>query len=1329
MYFKNRSLSIALIAIFSMQLAGLVNAQTNNDSWAKDMLAQRASLSKSLGSDFKPVISSVLKGSMAPEHLIVDITGQDKIYLIAKGVPNYNFAQSVWGQAIFKTADGQIVKLCDLDAVSAKTGWGKLQKNTNVQNKPLQIGSKKLAHGIFAHADSVLCYKLDKKYVSFEAYVGIESVAGTNGGAQFTVDIKPDPGQEISNAINAINKKYPDKKNLITALGSKWFVSPDSTATEKQAYKQLQAISGDDGSFTKRFNALAKASSNDPRWLCLLADIQARVDQLQAIDKQIDNVNVQALQRAIADLSKTFPDKYTKGSQFAKQLDELSVNVDQIKAGLKTGDTASINKAQQLIDLQKEILFSNPLLDFDKLILIKRKGMGLSTNWTSNSAVPQRGYDSEIIQISLKNLQLEPEVIFKAPDTEIIADIDLHFDCDKMMFSMPDKRRLWQVWEVKTDGTGLKQVTPGKETDVHNYDACYLPGGKIIFNSTASMASVPCITGSHKISNLYTMDPKDQKIRQLCFDQEHNWNPTVMNNGRVIYTRWEYTDTPHSNSRLLFHMNPDGTNQVAYYGSNSYWPNSVFYTRPIPDHPTMVVGVVTGHHGQAQHVGELLLFDPTKGRHEAKGVVQRIPGYGKPVEPIIRDQLVAGSWPQFAFPFPLSDKYFLVTAKLNPQAQWGIYLVDVFDNMQLIIDSPDYFLAEPVPLVKRPAPPVIPEMINPDSKEANVFIADIYEGPGLKDIPKGTVKKLRLFSYTYSYDGVGGLYGSIGIDGPWDMRRIIGTVPVEADGSAMFKIPANTPIAIQPLDADGKSLALMRSWFVGMPGELVSCVGCHEPQNSTPTLHRSIAMRKKPAEIQSWYGPTRNYAFAREVQPVLDKYCAGCHDGTDSGMPYLKGDKMLADYRTTMHGHAPNGGRYTQAYADLFPYVRGPGIESDYHLLTPMEFHADTTELIQMLKKGHNNVKLDKEAWDRLYTWIDMNTPYHGSWSTIEGKRMLAKENRRAELRKLYANVDENHEVYPPLPPSEEFVMPKLTDSDIHIPRIKCDNWPFDAATAQKMQDKAPRIIDLGNGIQMKLVYIPAGEFVMGSYTGHKDERPVGITEVEGFWMGELEVTNEMYAQFDPSHDSKQETRNGYQFGVHGYPENAPGQPAIRLSWAEAMDFCQWLSKRTGKNFSLPTETQWEYACRAGSDQEFSFGDLNTDFSAYSNLADAKIKEFANNPYEIDAPYKNPSKYDDYIPKDERFNDGAKVTIASGSYKANPWGLKDMHGNAAEWTRSLYMPYTTDPAVRDNINATGPRVIRGGSWRDRPCRATSSFRLSYEPYHKVFNVGFRVIMQ
>ena len=1086
-----------------------------------------------------------------------------------------------------------------------------------------------------------------------------------------------------------------------------------------------------------------------PLIFLLLAGTLARAAQdpqplFRAASAKLESVDIKALRLAIQDLTRTFPDRYERGSEYLERLTVFERQLPAIRAALGRGDRSALQRVDDLLALCAEALLANPLLDFDKLLLVRRDmkspNLGLPHNWQGNCAIPRAGYDNDIAVLAPVTADGTLTTLFKPDDARFVGDVDLHFDADRMLFSMAGAHRRWQVWEIQVDGTGLRQVTPGDEPDVDNYDACYLPDDCIIFDSTAPMHGVPCVNGSSNVANLFRMNPDGTDVRQLCFDQDHDWCPAVLNNGRVLYTRWEYTDTPHSNTRLLFHMNPDGTGQMEYYGSNSYWPTSIMYARAVPGHPTKVVGIVTGHHGVAR-MGELVILDPARGRHEANGVVQRIPGRNRRVEPVITDNLVDHSWPKFLHPYPLSDKYFIASCKPKPESLWGVYLVDVFDNMLLLKEQTGYALLEPIPLRKTPRPPAIPDRINPTRKDALVYLADVYTGPGLDGIPRGTVKALRLFSYVYGYRKMGGLMGTIGMDGPWDIKRVVGTVPVEKDGSAFFRVPANTPISVQPLDADGKALQLMRSWMTAMPGETVSCVGCHDRQNASPPIKPAIAARREPSEIAPWYGPTRGFAFHREVQPVLDRHCVGCHDGQpreDGGrIPDLRGDEIITDWKSAFPGSVngrPYAGKFSVAYAELHRFVRRPGIESDYHLLTPMEFHADTTELVQMLAKGHHGVELDGEAWDRLVTWIDLNAPYHGTWIEIMGEKAVKPiADRSRQLRKKYANVDVDHEEIPPAP-AEKVAPLKPPPNATVLPtaRVALLGWPFDAEEAEHRQAAAGghrRTINLGHGIKIELVLIPAGEFVMGDATGHPDEQPpTPVRIADPFWMGEFEISNEQYALFDPAHDSTVESMHSYQFGIHGYPVNGSRQPVVRVSWRRAMAFCSWLAEKTGRPITLPTEAQWEYACRAGSATAFHHGDLDTDFSRFANLGDAMLRDFARNTHVQVNLLKDPGKYDDWIPKDDRFNDGGFVSADVGGYEPNAWALHDMHGNVWEWTRSAFRTYPyRDDDGRNGLAAGERRVVRGGSWYDRPQRARSAFRLAYPPYQRVFNVGFRVV--
>jgi hypothetical protein len=441
----------------------------------------------------------------------------------------------------------------------------------------------------------------------------------------------------------------------------------------------------------------------------------------------------------------------------------------------------------------------------------------------------------------------------------------------------------------------------------------------------------------------------------------------------------------------------------------------------------------------------------------------------------------------------------------------------VFDNFVLLCEEPGSAMMEPIPLRKSPRPPVVPSRIDPSRKDAVVFMSDVYAGGGLKGVPRGAIKSLRLISYHYSYHGMGGQVDRVGMDGPWDVKQIIGTVPVEEDGSARFRVPAYVPIAMQPLDAEGKAVQLMRSWLTAMPGETVSCVGCHEKQNSAPPMKTTIAATRRPSPIKPWYGPARGFSFEREVQPVLDRFCVGCHDGKTKHEGLAIADLT---HRPDINMHAKkddynSGAHFSPSYYELRKFVRSPTIESDAHMLTPREYHADTTKLIQILKKGHHNVKLDAEAWDRLITWIDLHTPAHGTWAEVCGEKRVQKQwERRALMRKLYTGIDDDPEtVYPydgasirPIMPEP---LPKREPVKLHVP-----GWPFDKTEAAKRQAVAAETIELADGVGLELKFIPAGQFVMGDPDGDADEQPQTQVKIDRpFLLGAFEVTNEQVAE------------------------------------------------------------------------------------------------------------------------------------------------------------------------------------------------------------------------
>ena len=1063
-------------------------------------------------------------------------------------------------------------------------------------------------------------------------------------------------------------------------------------------------------------------------WIRLLRDVEARV-------------NFEALRRAIADKERTRDGGgLGKASGLRNRVDEIEQRWKTLVAdnlGIRTVSEfgpQSAKSAQRMTDdafetfaslveqwtaLQREVLLSNPAIDFERVLLIKRRreNPGLPRNWLGNGGMQGRLGD-ELVLLDMRD-PAEPATVFKPEGRQTIADIDLNWDGRRALYSAVSRETgTWRIFEIEIDPASGRVVkaprplTPKMGDGVDNYDACYLPDDRVVFCSTAVWQGVPCLGGTGKIANLFLLSEDGQTVRQLCFDQDHNWNPTVLNDGRVLYTRWEYMDTPHYFPRLLFQMNPDGTGQTSCYGSNSYWPNSIFYARPLPGHPTRIVGIVSGHHGVAR-MGELIVFDPALGRQETDGVVQRIPGHGTKVEGVITDFLVNSSWPKFLHPYPIDEKNFLVAAKPTPGANWGLYWVDVFDNMLLLRESDDHVFFEPLPFRSQARPPVVADRVDLSRRDAVVYIQDLYTGPGLNGVPRGSIARLRLLEPHYNYSGerMGG-WRSVALEGGWEPKRIIGTVPVEADGSAAFRVPANTPLILQPVDRQGRALQIMRSWMTAMPGESVSCIGCHEDRNRIPPSRRPLASNRGPSDIAPWYGLRRGFDFVREVQPVLTARCVKCHDGRKADRPNLA--------ETARGPH-----EFYKSYLALHPYIRRPGPESDYHMLKPLEYHASTSELVQMLEKGHHDVRLTAEEWDRIATWIDLNATCFGTWSDRLGREFYAEQHaKRLEMRRLHASVtDDPEEPHgdPTSPLNKEFKArgsfprteppvappaPEPAAAGGTAPPGRIEGWPFKATASEDRVTVA-----LTDAIKLELVRIPSGAFIMGTDSGHVDEGPRRVVRMDApFYMATVETSNEMYALFDPSHDTRFIDMPGAGQTSEGRPANQPRQPVARVTWDEAMAFCRWLSRKTGDAYTLPTEEQWEWACRAGTDTPFSYGDVDTDFSKDANFADQSIIGLSDGRRD----------FEDFIPRDRRYHDRHCVAAPVGSYRPNPFGLHDMHGNVSEWTRSDY--------VADGAGVER-KVVRGGSWRDRPKKARAAWRWGYYPFQPVFDVGFRVVRQ
>ena len=1051
------------------------------------------------------------------------------------------------------------------------------------------------------------------------------------------------------------------------------------------------------------------------------------------IQNELEYFSVESVRQAYNDFCKT------KGYDAALYADKLK-ELESLASQKDNADAMAV-----AVKLKREILLSNPLLDNAKMIVGRYRignnarsvwapSLGTqNNNWSNQSSASRNGFNAEIAELSNLRGEIESRTIYKPTNGSSVTDLLLHWDGERILFTAADENHRWGVFEVNRNGENLHKVIKVDEPDLEFFDGAYMPDGRIIAMSNIGYQGVPCVNGDDPVGNMISYDPKNGAMRRMTFDQDANWHPRVLNNGRLMYVRWEYTDLTHYYSRFVMHANPDGTETKALYGSGGWFPNSIFDIQPLPNGNNTFVGIISGHHGIARS-GRLIIFDPARGRKETKGMVQEMPFSKREIVPLIKDELVNGVWPQFIKPYPISDKYFLVAAKLTPESLWGIYLIDVYDNMTLVAEYEGEGLINPIIVNKRPTPPIIPDRIKPTDKEATVFIQDIYEGEGLPNVPKGTVKKLRVFAYEYTYIKSASDHVAQGIQSGWDIKRHLGDVDVESDGSAIFKIPANTPVSFQPLDDEGRAIQWMRSWVTGMPGEVVSCVGCHEDQNSMPIPKRVEASQKSPAALQAPEGGVRSFTFELEVQPILDRNCVACHNQDGAKPDFTGGIKVQG----APSRHAQSGRLdLLQSYLNLHPYVNRQGPEADIYVMKPYEYHASTSELVRLLKGGHHGVTLSDKEWRTLYMWIDFNAPCHGQF--VYNNVALCPSTqyeRRIELANKYANgagVEWKREIeeYAEYLKQQKVEPAVRVENEKKYKDAKTKHFPFSEEVAREMAQRygeQKRTITLANGISLTFVRIPAGTFVMGNNRRGAGNAPESVVKIsKPFWMSATEITNAQYNTVFPEHDSRYTAQFWKDHVGPGYAANRPEQPVTRITWQQAMEFCQQISERCGVEVTLPTEAQWEWACRAGSDADFWYGDLNSDFSKAENLADKQLRKMAVSGIDPQ-PVSEKSwvyQYYTFMPREDSVDDGTMTIADVGKYTPNAWGLYDMHGNVAEFTRSTYAPYPYKGEPKEGDN----KVVRGGAWNYRPKHSTSYVRNSYFAWQPANNVGFRVIIE
>ncbi len=615
----------------------------------------------------------------------------------------------------------------------------------------------------------------------------------------------------------------------------------------------------------------------------------------------------------------------------------------------------------------------------------------------------------------------------------VIRDPDVSYDGIRVLFSWKksDREDDYHLYEMDVATRRVRQLTHG--LGVADYEGVYLPCGDILFNSTRCVQTVDCWWT--EVSNLYRCDKDGRFLRRLTFDQVHDNFPTVTEDGRILYTRWEYNDRGQIYPQPLLQMNPDGTGQADFYGGNSWFPTTILHARSIPG-TQRVMAIATGHH--TRQTGKLIVLDPARGRQENRGAQLIAPVRDTPAVKVDR---FGQKGELFQYPYPLSETELLVTyhpagwdwkdGRHGPR--FGVYFMFRDGRRELLAADAEMPCSQPIPLRARPSPRVRPSTVDYSKTEGTCYVQDVHAGPGLEGVARGTVRTLRVVSIEYRAAGIGsnrngGPGGGALIstpvavgNGAWDPKVILGDARVHRDGSAFFRVPARKPVYFQLLDAKGRMVQTMRSWTTIQPGEDASCVGCHEHKNSAPraALPRTEALAAGPEPLRPAFGAPRGFSFGREIQPILDAKCVRCHRGEEGEPPGLTSREVVDPaarrrwseaYLALTHAKDRGGKRPGTWTGDAdHPMVNWVSAQSAPPMLPPYAAGSATSRLIGMLQAGHEDVKLTADEMARLCAWIDLGVPFCGdyveahAWSEAE----LEKYRRYAAKRERLAKEEE----------------------------------------------------------------------------------------------------------------------------------------------------------------------------------------------------------------------------------------------------------------------------------------------------------------------------------
>ncbi len=820
-----------------------------------------------------------------------------------------------------------------------------------------------------------------------------------------------------------LRRDFPPRENpLLNVVPAGWFAkegwfAAQDLEAERQLFGELAAECAEGGRLLQAEWAQLQAGAvdrNDIRWL----DVCVKASVLSTLHGDSTR-----LRRAVTELGRTCGDAYP-AVEFTTRLDAFDQELHSQAAQRLDPDNEPTRRLMAAIPRwQREMLVErNPMLRDAEIIFVKRYTYNSKHYYDDFQHISRWG--GNLCVLSLADGQVRG--LANQLSEGVFDRYDLSFDARRIVFGYRRPRpEGFRIYEVGTDGSELRQVIPVPDDEEERIAAygrtstgdsfyglqgyhfwtddvhpCYLPDGGICFASTRCEHGVLC-TPSHYLActNLFRVESDGSKLRPISHGALSEFTPTMMEDGRILYNRWEYVYKGIAAVQPLWTVRPDGSASEEFYGDNVANPGVLWQARQVPGHPRLAVCIGCGH--EPLGVGPVLLLNLDKSKRTLEPITNLTPNVRTES---LRGlyQLRNGVWrediygPLYADPFPLSDKFMLVSCnpdkRYNDQSAYGIYLLDVFGNRVPIYQDSEISCWQPMLLQPRTRPAVLPAT-RPEAvagkDKATVFMSDVYRG--LEGVEPGTIKFLRVVEQVpkpwsaevdpirdedRAADGFGGHLAISWNSHIW-VAVLHGVVPVEEDGSACFEVPAGRNLFFQALDKNLMAVQRMRTFVNFTAGEQRSCIGCHEHRTQAPVSRSAIALAKPPATLSAQPGDVapRPLYYPSDVQPLLDQYCVRCHDGHDpNAAPDLRGE-LTTLFSRSYENLLQNGWVHKLQEWDGIEY------SMQHAEVTPPYAHAaHNSRLIKLLQKGHYDVALSSEEWGKLVTWIDCGAPYYGSY-------------------------------------------------------------------------------------------------------------------------------------------------------------------------------------------------------------------------------------------------------------------------------------------------------------------------------------------------------------